>query len=282
MKPPRFDYAAPKALPEALAALGEGTSVLAGGQSLVLEMHYRRARPSRIVDINGIGELDHLTDDGDALRVGALARHRAFESPVTTGPLGRLLARIAPNIAHPPIRARGTMLGSLAWANPASEWPALAVALGARMRLASVAGFRSVLAEDFFLGPFTTARRPDELLVEAVLPAPLGEVGFAEHRRTHASFAQVAVVTALTVRDGVIADARLALAGMADRPIRARTAEQHLLGREATTEVFQQAGELAAADADPVPEPYGSVEHKRRVAAVLVRRTLHEAHEERA
>lgn len=280
MKPPRFDYAAPTALPEALEALGEGASALAGGQSLVLEMHYRRQRPSTLVDLNGIAELDHITADREAVRVGALARHRAFETAVTGGPLGRLLSRVAPHIAHPPVRNRGTMLGSLAWANPASEWPAVALALDAELTLASATGTRALRAEEFFRGPHTTARRPDELLVEARLPALRGGASFAEHRRTHASFAQVAVVAALTTRGGVVQDARLALAGAADRPIRARAAEQHLLGREPGAEAFARAGELAAEAADPVTEPHGSAEHKRRVAAVLVRRTLQEAHED--
>ena len=278
MKPPRFDYTAPTALPEALAALGGGALPLAGGQSLVLELHYRRQRPSALVDLNGIAELDRITDDGDALRVGALARHRAFETPVAGGPLGRLLADAAAHIAHPPVRNRGTMLGSLAWANPASEWPAVAVALDAELTLASAAGTRTVRAGEFFQGPHATVRRPDELLVEARFPALRGGAAFAEHRRTHASFAQIAVVAALRLDGGVITEARLALAGAADRPLRVRAAEQHLVGRAA--DAFERAGELAAEAADPLPEPHGSAEHKRRVAAVLVRRTLQDAYED--
>lgn len=280
MKPPRFDYTAASTLPEALDTLEEGVSPLAGGQSLVLEMHYRRQRPRRVVDLNGIAELDRITEDGEALQVGALARHRAFESPVVGGPLGRLLARVAAHIAHPPVRARGTMLGSLAWANPAAEWPALAVALDAELTLAGTAGSRVMPAAEFFRGAFTTARRPQELLVQAWFPIVHGGIAFCEHRRTHASFAQVAVVTALTVRDGAVTDARLALAGTVDTPMRARTAEQHLVGREPTAEAFQRAAELTASETDPVPEPHGSAEHKRRVAAVLTRRSLHEAHED--
>lgn len=292
MKPPRFDYTAPTALPEALRALGEGACPLAGGQSLVLEMHYRRQRPSALVDLNGIAELDHITAGDDGLRVGALARHRAFEQPVAAGPLGRLLSRAAVHIAHPPVRNRGTMLGSLAWANPASEWPAVALALQAELTLASASATRTVPAEEFFRGPHTTARRPDELLVEARFPALDGAAGFVEHRRTHASFAQVAAAVTLTVRGGAVRQARIALAGAADRPIRVRAAEQHLIGlevgpeagrevdRESDEDAFRRAGELAAAAADPVPEPHGSAEHKRQVAAVLVRRALQQAHQD--
>jgi len=289
VKPPRFDYTAPTALPEALRALGEGACPLAGGQSLVLEMHYRRQRPSALVDLNGIAELDHITAGDDGLRVGALARHRAFEQPVA-GPLGRLLSRAAVHIAHPPVRNRGTMLGSLAWANPASEWPAVALALQAELTLASASATRTVPAEEFFRGPHTTARRPDELLVEARFPALEGAAGFVEHRRTHASFAQVAAAVALTVRGGAVRQARIALAGAADRPIRVRAAEQHLVGLEvgrvagggSDEDAFRRAGELAAAAADPIPEPHGSAEHKRQVAAVLVRRALQQAHQDQA
>lgn len=280
MKPPRFDYTAPATLADALEELDEDASALAGGQSLVLEMHYRRQRPRKVVDLNGIAELDYVTADDGAIRVGALARHRLFETPVLDTPIGRLLARVAAHIAHPPVRARGTMLGSLAWANPAAEWPAVAVALGAELTLASSTGTRVSSAEDFFRGPFTTDCQAEELLVEARLPAWEGGMAFAEHRRTHASFAQVAAVTALTVRDGVVADVRLALAGASDRPVRAHAAEQDLIGRTARAESFERAGELAAANANPAPEPHGSVEHKRRAIAVLTRRILHEAYED--
>lgn len=280
MKPPRFDYTAPATLADALAELDEDASALAGGQSLVLEMHYRRQRPRKVVDLNGIAELDYLTADDGAIRVGALARHHLFETPLIDAPIGRLLARVAAHIAHPPVRARGTMLGSLAWANPAAEWPAVAVARGAELTLASSAGTRVSTVEDFFRGPFTTDRRAEELLVEVRLPAWDGGMAFAEHRRTHASFAQVAAVTALAVQDGIVADVRLALAGASDRPVRARAAEQDLVGRAARSDSFERAGELAAEDANPVPEPHGSIEHKRRAIAVLARRTLHEAHED--
>ena len=212
MKPAPFDYAAPTELADAVAALAElpeTARVLAGGQSLVLEMHYRRERPALLVDINNVRALDAITVDGDALRVGALARHRAFETPsVAPGALGRLLSRVSPFIAHPPVRARGTMAGSLAWANPASEWCATAVALDAAIELTGPAGSRTVAAGDYFLGPFRTARQPDEILTSVRLPllsGPVGEagavgVGFCEQHRTHASFAQVAVVAVLTLR----------------------------------------------------------------------------------
>ncbi|GAA1251982.1 xanthine dehydrogenase family protein subunit M [Pseudonocardia aurantiaca] len=297
MKPAPFDYVAPTDLSDAVTALAERpetSRVLAGGQSLVLEMHYRRERPALLVDINNVRGLDAITVEGDALRVGALARHRAFETPsVAPGALGRLLSRVSPFIAHPPVRARGTMAGSLAWANPASEWCATAVALDAAIELTGPVGSRTVAGGDFFLGPFHTARQPDEILTSVRLPLLPGPgpgpgaeadavgVGFCEQHRTHASFAQVAVVAVLTVRDSVITGARLGLAGAADRPVCAHEAERHLVGREAAPAVFARAAELTVAAAAPLPEPHAGVEYKRHAVGVLIRRALAQAREDR-
>jgi aerobic carbon-monoxide dehydrogenase medium subunit len=292
MKPAPFDYAAPTELSDAVMALAErpeSARVLAGGQSLVLDMHYRRERPALLVDINNVRGLDAVRVEDDAVRVGALVRHRAFETPaVAPGALGRLLSRVSPFIAHPPVRARGTMAGSLAWANPVSEWCATAIALDAGIELTGPMGSRVVAAGDFFLGPFRTVRQPDEILTSvrlSLLPRAGAEagtvgVGFCEQHRTHASFAQVAAVAVLTLRSGVIAEARLGLAGAADRPVRAHEAERHLLGREAEPAVFAQAAELAAAGADPLPEPHAGVEYKRHAVGVLVRRALAQARED--
>ncbi|MFJ5921132.1 FAD binding domain-containing protein [Kitasatospora sp. NPDC092948] len=302
MKPPAFDYAVPCTVPEAvelLAAADGAAQVLAGGQSLVLDLRLHRARPTLLVDINRIPGLDRLDPDGRTLRVGALVRHRTFESErAVPGPLGALLAGAAAHIAHPPIRTRGTMAGSFAWAHPASEWCAVGAALDADLELSGPRGTRTVGARDYFRGPHLTARRPDELLTAVTFPL-LGDdtgVGFIEHRRTHFCFAQVAVAAALTVRDGVVADARIGLANCADRPLRARAAERSLLGtaaRELDTEArelgsaareradghpFARAGRIAAEqDAAPVPEPYADVEYRRHAIAVLVARTLHRA-----
>ncbi|MFD5563415.1 FAD binding domain-containing protein [Kitasatospora griseola] len=294
MKPASFDYAAPRTVPEAVELLGsaDGTAqVLAGGQSLILDMRLQRVRPGLVVDINRVAGLDRIDADDRTLRVGALVRHRAFESTQSLpGPLGALFARAVVHIAHPPIRTRGTMAGSFAWAHPASEWCAVGTALDAGIDLHGPQGTRSVAARDYFRGPHVTARRPDELLTAVTFPL-LDEdtgVGFTEHRRTHFCFAQVAVAATLTVRDGVIAEARIGLANCADRPLRARAAEQALIGSEVRAPAtghrlpeghpFTRAGRIAAEqDAAPVPEPYADVEYKRHVIAVLVARTLHQA-----
>jgi carbon-monoxide dehydrogenase medium subunit len=245
----------------------------------MLELNYRRARPELVVDINGIAELGRFERDGDILRVGALTRHARFERPSSNDPLDRLLARITRFVAHPPIRVRGTMVGSLAYAHPAAEWPAVAVALDARLRLVSAEGARSVAAAEFFQGPFATTRRPDEVVVEVALPVlePTAGTGFAEYRRTEASFAVVAAVAVLDIENGVVRQARIGLAGSADRPLRAHAAERALTGITAHPESLAVAASAAAREARPISEPHCSSEYRRHVIEVIVRRALEQA-----
>lgn len=281
MKPAPFDYVAAHSPDDVVAALADGnTHVLAGGQSLVLEMNFRRARPRRLVDINGVAGFGELALDATVLRVGPLVRHRAFESAAIPGPLGTLLQRVANHIAHPPIRARGTMAGSLAYAHPAAEWPAVAVALDAEIELRGPGGSRAVRAGEFFTGPFRTARRADELLAEVRLPLlpPGTGVGFVEHRRTHAGFAELAVAAAVTVGDGRVVSASVGLVHAADRPARAAAAEAALIGRPFDDDAIAGAAAAAAAyDADPRPQPHADVAYQRHAVAVLTRRALTQA-----
>jgi aerobic carbon-monoxide dehydrogenase medium subunit len=282
LKPPRFEYRRPTTVEEAVAELAEdpeGSRVLAGGQSLVLEMNYRRVRPARLVDVNHVSELDLLMRDGAGLRVGALARHASFEHGPGDGPLGRLLSRVSRHIAHPPIRSRGTMIGSLAYAHPAAEWPAVVVALDAELTLVSAVGARTVDARSFFEGPFATACRPGELVSEVRLPllADGAGVGFVEHRRTQASFAVVAAVAVIEVADGAVSSARLAVAGGADRPLRAADSEALLIGAPADRIPFAAAAAAVAAGSSPRAEPHYSADYRRHVVDVVVRRALEAA-----
>lgn len=278
MKPASFEYRRPSSVSEAvglLAGSGDRAKVLAGGQSLMIELNYRRTQPELLVDINGISELDVLEQRDDALYVGALARHARFERPVSGSPLERLLARVSRFVGHPPIRARGTMVGSLSYAHPAAEWPAVAVALDAQLTLVSATGARTLPAASFFEGPFTTACRPDELVTGVALPVlpPSAGVGFVEHRRTAASFAVVAAIAVLELGGGSVRAARVAVAGGADRPLRAHEAEQVL--RDGGS--FADAASAAAAEARPVAEPHVSSEYRRHVIEVVVRRALEQA-----
>jgi len=231
VKPPPFRYRAVASVAEAtelLAELGTHAAVLAGGQSLLIDLHFRRARPEMVVDINQLSELAQLQVADGWVQIGALVRHRELEQGrlsqraagpdgggratdgggrATDGgadPLGRLCALAARHIAHPPVRVRGTFAGSVAWAHPAAEWCALAAAMEAEMLLASAAGTRTIPASQWFTGRHQTARRPDELLTAVRMPL-LGAgtgVGFAEHRRTHGSFAMAAALTAVNVTEG--------------------------------------------------------------------------------
>lgn len=305
MKPPSFDYVVPRTVPETLAALADprpDVRVLAGGQSLILEMHLERIRPDLVVDINHVPGLDDLrvsgagADGGEAVgsvEIGALVRHGVFESAAAVpGPLGALFALAVGNIAHPPIRNRGTMVGSLAWGHPASEWCAIAVALDADIKLTGPGGERSVPARDWFLGPLQTAQRPGEFITAVRFPllGPHTGVGFIEHRRTHFCFAMVAAGAAVTIRDGVIEEARIGLVNCGDRPLRAGNAERALTGvlvgslgdgtRLPESHPFARAGRVAAAeDAEPFAGPFADIEYLRQAIAVVVARTLRQAAE---
>jgi carbon-monoxide dehydrogenase medium subunit len=274
MKPAPFEYRRAGSAAEAaelLAEHGDDARVLAGGQSLMLELNYRRIAPGLLVDINRIEELNSLERAGGVIRVGALARHARFERLSGDDPLERLLARVSRAIAHPPIRNRGTFVGSLAFAHPAAEWPMVAVALDAELTLLSVGGTRTVPAGSFFTGAFRTERRPGELITEAALPFLPREArfGFVEHRRTQASFALVA---ALAV-EGAEGGARIAVAGAADTPLRARAAEQALAGGGS----FAEAAAAAAGESRPIAEPHCSSEYRRHAIEVVVRRALEQA-----
>ncbi|MFC7532030.1 FAD binding domain-containing protein [Actinoplanes sp. GCM10030250] len=282
MKTAAFEYLAASSVDEVLAELADGeASVLAGGQSLVLDVTKQDAAHRRVVDINRVAGLDTLVEEDGSLRVGALVRHRTFESEAVGGALGDLLRVVVRHIGHPPIRARGTMLGSFAYAHPAAEWPAMAVTLGARLVLAGSQGSRTVSAESFFTGPYTTARRPDELLIEARLPTlPAGTyTGYAEDRRT-SIYPQAAAMAAITVTGGLITAARIGLVNAGPCPVRARAAENILVGS-----TFCDAAILAAADAAAMMDaPFpgcaeADLKARQRAVRLQTRRALSQVRE---
>lgn len=283
MKPAAPEYLTANRRDEVLSALQDGEArVLAGGQSLVLDLTAGHARPRRIVDINRVAEFDLLTEVGGMLRIGPLVRHRTFESDAVGGALGNLLRAIVGHIGHPPIRARGTMIGSLAYAHPAAEWPVVATVLGAELDLASAEGRRTVTAEQFFTGPFTTARQPQELLAEVRLPAlPAGTgSGFAEHRPRHAKFAEAAAMAAVTVTDGLISAATIGLVNAGPRPVRAHGAEKTLIGAVFSDAVITMAAEAAAGlDTDLGGRPATDRRKQQDAVKVLTRRALTQARE---
>jgi carbon-monoxide dehydrogenase medium subunit len=282
VKLPPVEYRLAGSAEEAVAALaeaGDDAAVLAGGQSLLLDMRYGRSTPAVLVDVNRAADLAGVTVQDGELVLGALTRHAAVERLELDDPLGRLLGRAARVVAHPPIRARGTFAGSLAWAHPASEWCALSRALDARLVVRSRAGERTVTAAAWFRGAFVTQRAPDEVVTAVVLPL-LGAgagIGFAEHRRTSGSFALAAAGCAVRVAGGRVTEARIGLANAADVPVRAGTAESVLVGSDGSAEAVRAAGDAATRDADPASEPHCSAEYRRHALGVLVRRALTEA-----
>jgi CO/xanthine dehydrogenase FAD-binding subunit len=253
VKPAPFAYDAPHELDEVLALLardGEEVKVLAGGQSLVPLLNFRLARPDRLVDVNGVAELDYLRVDGESLRVGALVRHADLERSPEVAAGWPLLAEAARFVGHAQIRARGTVCGSVAHADPSAELPVALAALDARFHTRSLRGARTLRAGELFVTYLTTSLEPDELLVEIeVPPQPAGSgSAFVEHARTHGDFALAGA--AAVVAPG---EARLGLLAAGPVPVRARAAEELLAagaGLEEAADATVAALELTGEDAD--------------------------------
>lgn len=280
MKSAPFEYHAPKTIEEALAILAkvapqEGR-ILAGGQSLVPTMAFRLARPVHLVDINGVDALNRLEVDGGKLCIGACVRHAAFHRTVVDGPLGKLLSAVVGHIAHYPIRTRGTFCGSIANADPASEWCTVAVCLGAEMVAKSARGTRLIPAEDFFQGIMTTSLAEDELLAEVRLPLPPADTrfGFYEFNRRAGDFAIAMALTTYRLQAGKIVEPRIAVGGAEPHARRMSEAEKLLAGRAANQESFAAAADLAAARVDPMEDAMTSAEYRRDLVSTVVRRAL--------
>jgi len=281
MKPVAFRYAAPESVDDALALLAEDEDarILAGGQSLVPIMNFRLARPSMLVDINRIGGLDHVRVDGTTLRIGALARHSAFERQIADGPVGALLPRIARNIAHVPIRKRGTFGGSLAHADPASEWCTLALTAGAEIIARSPAGERVIAAEDFFDSVFTTSLKPGEMITEIAIPLfdDSWKAGFSEFARRAGDYAIVMAVAMIRLDGGRIAEARIGLGNVIEKPLRSAEAESVLVGEVPDSDLFEAAGEAAAAAVEPHEDVHSDAAYKRDLVRTMIKRALRDA-----
>jgi carbon-monoxide dehydrogenase medium subunit len=283
MKPAPFQYHAPTTIDEAVRTLaevaGEDGRVLAGGQSLVPIMAFRLARPGHLVDINGVAALQRLAVDGDRLSIGACVRHAAFHKPVVDGPLGRLLARVVRHIAHYPIRTRGTFCGSIAHADPASEWCAVAAALDADMIARRAGGTRTIPARDFFRGIMTTALDEDEILVEVQLPILPADTrfGFYEFNRRAGDFALAMALVTYRVEGGMISAARVAVGGVEPQPRRIAQAEEVLAGRPPDRAAFEAAAAAVAAAVDPLDDATTSASYRRDLALTVTRRALEQA-----
>jgi carbon-monoxide dehydrogenase medium subunit len=275
VKPAPFDYVRASSVEEAVAALAASNGdakVLAGGQSLVPMLNFRVVDAPLFVDINGIEGLDRIEEKEDGgLRIGALTRHFALETSVSVRDRFPVLHEAMKHVAHLAIRNRGTIGGSLSHADPAAELPMMAVLLDAKIVAAGPDGEREIPAEDFFTAPLTTVLALDEIVVAVDLPGLPAATGwgFEEFAQRRGDFA-VAGVTALVTREGgTVTNTRIALMGLHDTPVRARSAEA----------VFGESGIEAAAvaarqDADPMNDLHGSADYRRHLAEALTRRVL--------
>jgi CO/xanthine dehydrogenase FAD-binding subunit len=279
VKPPPFAYDRAQSLEEALELLaehGDEAKVLAGGQSLVPLLNFRLARPERLIDINEVPGLDRLEVNG-TLRIGSLTRQAAIEGSEEVRDRVPLLHEAIRYVAHPQIRNRGTVGGSVAHADPSAELPAAFAALDAVFRLRSAAAARTVTSDEMFVTHLTTALRPDELLteIEVDLPAPGTGSAFVEFARRHGDFALAgAAVLVGTGADGSCRHVAIALLAAGPVPVRAVAAEQALIGQRLDEVTAREAAATAVNGLRPLSDIHGGSGYRRRVLEALVRRGL--------
>jgi carbon-monoxide dehydrogenase medium subunit len=242
-------------------------------------MAFRMARPAHLVDINTVAGLDRLAVDGDMLSIAACVRHAAFHHPVVSGPTGALLSAVVSNIAHYPIRLRGTFCGSLAHADPASEWCLTAVTLGAEIVAASSRGRRVIAADDYFEGMMATALAEDELVLEARVPLLAADTrfGFYEFSRRAGDYALAMALVTFRLQDGIVVEPRVGVGGAEARPRRISEAEAALAGRKPDTESFRAAAEAAADVIDPLEDVHADAEFRLDLVRAVTRRALERA-----
>jgi carbon-monoxide dehydrogenase medium subunit len=280
MKPAPFEYHAPTGVGEAvrlLSELGEDARPLAGGQSLVPLMALRLARPTHLVDLNPVEQLGTMDVAADgSLRIGSMVRQATAERSPLVADRCPLMAEAIPFMSHTAIRSRGTIGGSLAHGDPAAELPAVCAALEAELVVRSAAGERTVRPADFFVSHFTTALETGELLAEIRVPQALPRTGWAfdEVSRREGDFALVAAAAMVRLEGDVIAEARLAFAGMGSVPVRAVAAESLLAGEKPAPELFERAAQEAVAGLDPPGDLHATPEYRAHVAGALSRRVL--------
>jgi carbon-monoxide dehydrogenase medium subunit len=283
MYPSRFRYEAPRSLDEAIALLaagGDDAKVLAGGQSLVPLMKLRFAAPELIVDINNLPGLDYHRADADGtLRIGALCRHVDLERSDLLGSTQPTMAAAAPLIADPIVRNRGTLVGSICHADPQGDWASVVLALGGSIVAQGPSGRRTVALADFVTGPFQNVLEPDEIAIEAVIPAAQGtrRGGYLKLERRVGDFATVGVAVAIETAADAVTRAGIALTGVGGSTIGATEAAAALVGQPLTGETIEQAASLAAQVARPRTDHRGSAEYKRHMVRMFVRRILSRA-----
>lgn len=278
MKPASFAYRRARSVDEAIALLGEhqDARLLAGGQSLIATLNMRLSAPSLLVDINGIEDMSGIARKNGAIEIGALTRHAQAERSDVIAKDAPLIARAIPEIGHPAIRNRGTIGGSVAFADPAAELPACLLALDGEMDIAGPKGKRTVKAQDFFRGLFETALGPQDVLTAIRVPAATAQTrfGFAELARRHGDYAIVGLAASARAEGKRLADVRLAFFGVGATAMRARKAEDALADGDAE-------GAVAALDLEPADDVQATAATRKHLAGVLLRRVAKQLMEAR-
>ncbi len=278
MIPAPFDYVAPTTVEEALAALaqaGDEAKVIAGGQSLLPVLRMRLNAPSLVIDLGKVESLRGVRDDGDGVVMGAMTTYQTLLDDPSVHEHLLLLAKATETIADPQIRHRGTVGGALVHADPAGDLGAAALALEATFTVAGPSGSRTVPADQFFRGLFETAVGEDELLTEVRFPKHTGwGAHYEKFVRVSHQWSIVAVAATVLAEGGTIREARVGLTNMGDRPLRAASVEQALVGQPATEDAVRRAAETAAEGTDPPSDLNGDAEYRRSIAPVLTRRAV--------
>lgn len=281
MIPAPFDYVAPSTVDDAvrvLAGAGEDAKIIAGGQSLLPVLRMRLAAPTSLIDLNRIPELRGVRDDGDVLAIGSMTTHYDVQRDPLIAEHAALLVKATDTVADPQVRHRGTFGGSIAHADPAGDLLAPALALDAEMVIAGPDGRRTVPAADFFEDFFTTALRPDEILVEVRVPKHTGwHAHYEKFNRVAQAWSMVAVAATVRTDGDTIAEARVGLTNMSSVPVRARGVEEALVGRPATAESIREAAEHAAEGTNPTVDGNADVEYRQHLARVLTGRAIQAA-----
>jgi len=282
LKPARFHYFDPpttEAAVEILGKYGSEAKILAGGQSLMPLLNMRLARPSALVDINQISALDYIRPQDGGLEIGAIVRQRLLDFDPLIAEYAPLLRELTYWLGHPQIRNRGTIVGSIAHADPAGELPAATLALDATVTALGPRGERILSVDELYLGYLATSLEPDEMLTQVYIPRLPAGAGWSikEVARRHGDFALVGVIAVVAGTQGRIDDARIVGFGVGGRPVRLRESEQLLVGASPRAELIEEAAERASQGVEPDSDIHASAEYRKAVTGVLVRRALQEA-----
>ena len=281
MIPGAFDYHSPASLDEAITLLKSNADakILAGGQSLIPAMRFRLAVPTTLIDINRLDDLRYVEERGDYLAIGAMTREHSLEDAEVVKKSYPLLHDTAVVIADPLVRNQATVGGNIAHADPANDHPATMLAYDAKVVARGPSGERVIGIDDFFTGLFENAMSEDEILTEIRIPSPgVGSGGgYTKLERKVGDYAISAAAVQLTLSGDTIRAVRIGLTNVSAIPMRAHDAEAELVGKKVSDEVLEAAGQAAAAECDPSPDLRGSVEYKRDITRVMVKRSIEKA-----